>query len=263
MSRPTAHPIVARIAARAGFWIACLATQGQELSVTPYVLPSGGGRTGNSRFTLDATLGQSVVQSTLTDSKDGPVSRAGFWSQIVRWLNAPPSAQPDAVARRPGEGAHILVRQLLANDRDPDFDSLAFVDFDPVTALGGTVFREGPWLIYEPPPSAGPQAEDSFAYRMTDGSSPVAASVRIGPFIPSASGPPNSLSIVLDPSPPATVHVRFQGIAGRRYSVQTASAPSGPWTHRADVFAGATGQVLFSEPPSEEPRFYRLVEPAP
>ena len=262
MSPLPAISTATRIAILAGMSAICLLSQAQDLSVLPYVFPSGGGRVANSRFVLDGTLGQSTVL-TAPEVVDDLVSRSGFWSQIVRWINGLPQANADAVARRPGEGAHILIRQLLANDRDPDFDNLSLVDFDTVTALGGVVYRDGPWLVYEPPTAAGPQAEDSFSYRMTDGSSPVAGSVRVGPFIPSASGPPNALSIILDSGPPAAVHVRFQGIAGRRYKVQSAAAPAGPWTDRTEITASPNGQVLFSEPPNSEPRFYRLVEPDP
>jgi len=262
VSRPFLIPNATRIAAAAGLAVAWFTAPAQDFSVLPHALPSGAGRLTSARFSLDGTLGQSVAVSAVVD-ETGLASRAGFWSQIVRWINVPPFATADVVARRPGEGTHVLIRQLLANDRDPDFDALSLVDFDSVTTLGGLVYREGPWLIYEPPANADAQAEDSFDYRVSDGSAPVKGSVRIGPFIPSAFGPPNSLSIVLDSGPPAAVRVRFQGIAGRLYSVQTASDPAGPWTAQANIQAASNGQVLFSEPPHSEPRFYRLVEPTP
>ncbi|MBL9126317.1 MAG: cadherin-like domain-containing protein [Verrucomicrobiales bacterium] len=233
----------------------------QSLAVQPYLVPGGGGQSSGSRFSVSGSIGMSIAASA-PRTGDSYGGRAGFWSQILRWVNAPPRATNDAVARRPGEGAHVLIRQLLRNDADPDFDKLALVDFDATSQRGGSIFRDGPWLVYQPPAGAAPGDTDSFGYRISDGeASPVSGTILVGPFIPSNSGPPNALSIVVEPGPPRLVRLRFQGIAGRTYLVQTSEDPAGPWSTVATLPAGVGGAVVHSETPRTDPRFYRLAEP--
>lgn len=258
-SRPSQVPGVASL----GWTWALLALPGvaQTLSVLPHVLPGGGGASSGTRFAVVGSIGQPAASNDLHPGDPFDL-RSGFWAQILRWQNTPPRTTDDQVARRPGEGAHVLIRQLLRNDADPDFDTLTLASFDAVSSLGGSVYRDGPWLIYQPPPGAASEASDSFAYRITDGEAgPVSGTVLVGPFIPSADGPPNPLSISLDPGPPATLRIRFQGIAGRSYLVQTSGDPAGPWTFRATVTGLANGAVHFADTPTSEPRFYRLAEP--
>lgn len=235
--------------------------QAQTLGINPHAFPSGGGPISSPRFAIQSTFGQVVAAN---DLQPGDVLdlRSGFLALVTRWINAPPAATDDLVSRRPGEAAHVLVRQLLRNDQDPDFDTLTLAGFDALSALGGTVYREGPWLIYQPPTGALPNAEDSFSYQISDGTAlPVSGTVRLGPFIPSADGPPNALQIVLNPGPPAALHLRFQGIARRNYLVQSAPDPAGPWTTLSPITAASTGRVEYTDSPSRDPRFYRLVEP--
>ncbi len=236
-------------------------TQAGEFSITHHVLPSAGGASGANRFSIHGTFGQPFAANDLTPGDPFDL-RTGYWGLVLRWLNSDPRATEDFVARRPGESAHVLISQLLLNDRDPDFDTLTFAGFDPLSAQGGIIFRDGPWIIYQPPTGADPRAEDSFAYRVTDGSAaPVAGIVRLGMFIPSSSGPPNALAIVLDSGPPPIVRIRFQGIAGRGYVVESADTATGPWIPLAPVTAAPNGQLDYADTPSTAPRFYRLVEP--
>jgi len=244
------------------FWLALASlSQAQTLSVTPHVLPSGGGLATSPRFAIHGSFGQATAANDLRPG-DPLDLRSGFWSAVIRWLNAPPSATDDLVSRRPGESAHVLIRQLLRNDIDPDFDPLSLAQVDATSALGGTVYRDGPWLIYQPPSGAALSALDTFSYRVTDGTAtPVTGTVRLGPFIPSTSGPPNALAIVLELGPPPAVRLRFQGIARRTYLVQAASDPSGPWTTLDSVTAASNGRVEYTDAPTQDPRFYRLAEP--
>ncbi len=233
----------------------------QNLSVNPRVLPSGGGSTSSARFAVVGTLGQAIASNNVLP--DDPIDfRSGFWALVLGWKNSAPSATGDLVSRRPGESAHILIRQLLRNDLDLDYDPLTLSGFDVTSLQGGTVHRDGPWLIYQPPAGSPPGAADSFTYQVTDGTAPpVVGTVTVGPFIPSQDGSPNALAIVLDPGPPAVVRLRFQGIARRGYLVQAAPDPSGPWTTLGPVTAADNGRIDFAEPPAPDPRFYRLVEP--
>ncbi|MGE3309428.1 MAG: Ig-like domain-containing protein [Limisphaerales bacterium] len=223
-----------------------------NLAVTPHVVASGGGSTSGARFAVVGTLGQPIASNDLHPD-DLIDFRAGFWAVVLRWKNSAPSATADLVSRRPGEAAHILIRQLLRNDLDPDYDALALSGFDGASALGGTVYRDGPWLIYQPPAGGLPGNTDSFSYRITDGDAPpVAGTVTVGPFIAPTDGPPNALAIVLDPGPPPVVRLRFQGIARRNYVVQAAPDPAGPWSVLGSVTAADNGRIDFADTPAPD-----------
>lgn len=231
-----------------------------ELRITPQLISGGGGHSEGGRFAATGSVGQPIAGAGF-ESAGGFQARVGYWSQILPWINVAPVATPDVVSRRSGEGAHILIRHLLSNDYDADYDVLTFAGFDNVSALGGAVFRDGPWLIYQPPTGVDPTAEDSFTYFVTDSvGAPVGGTVRFIPFVPPDSGSPNALAVEFDPGPPALVRVRFQAIAGRAYLVQAAEAITGPWEPLGLLVAEPNGRLDFVEIFGPGPRFYRLVE---
>jgi hypothetical protein len=232
------------------------------LDIHPHVIASAGGTATSPRFSILGTAGQPLASSP-APTPSPFAARSGFWAQVLRWKNSPPNPANDFITRRPGDAAHVLVRTLLQNDHDADFDPLTLVRFDTTTALGGSVYRDGPWLVYQPPANTTPSTVDTFTYEVTDGDAPSpTATVTIGPFIPSPTGgPPNALAIQLDPGPPARIHLRFQGIALRSYLVQSSLDPAGPWNTLATVTAAANGAVHHTDTPSDDPRFYRLAEP--
>ncbi len=221
--------------------------------------PAGGGTLRSSRFSVTGSIGQSMAATTPSTGTE-LAARAGFWSQTLRWLNAIPVPGSDLVERRAGQGAHVLVASLLANDRDGDWDRLSLLSLAGTSTGGGSLFRDGPWIVYLPPGGAGP-ATDSFTYQIADGLGGVATGTVVIqiPLPPLVSGSP--LAIRNLPGPPAQVEVRFQGVAGRTYQVQTADAATGPWIPSASVVATTSGLLLFTEPPQAGPRFFRVIEP--
>jgi hypothetical protein len=232
---------------------------GGALDLDRGVLSAGGGAAASSRFAVIGTIGQPVAH-TAPATVGTLAARAGFWSQALRWLNAPPVAANDTVARRAGQGAHVLASQLLANDADGDLDTLQLLSVAATSAGGGTVLRDGPWVIYLPPISGGPPT-DSFTYQVSDGSGGTAA----GTVIVQVALPPDTsagpLAIRSLAGPPVQVEVRFQGIAGRSYRVQTASAVTGPWADSGTIAADGVGVLVFLETLQPDPRFFRILEP--
>lgn len=226
------------------------------------LVSGGGGAATTARFSVIGSIGQPVANSSAATAS--PLAgRAGFWSQVVRWVNVPPTPVADTVERRPGQGAHVLATQLVANDGDGDWDPLQFVSVEAVSANGGTVVLDGPWVVYLPPGGGDPLASDSFAYHVTDGvGAPVAGTVTV-----LIAAPPGTTASPLEiralAGAPAQVEVRFQGIAGRAYRIETAPAVNGPWTGAGNLVAGATGVLTFTEPVAVEPRFFRILEPSP
>ncbi len=58
------------------------------------------------------------------------------------------------------------------------------------------------------------------------------------------------------------LEIRFLGIPGRQYAVQTTSnLLGGEWTTQTTLRAGASGQILFVDTSGEPGRFYRTVQP--
>jgi hypothetical protein len=213
----------------------------------------------STRFALTGTLGQPVANS-LPAQSDSWASRSGFWSQVLRWVNALPVAADDLIERRAGQGTHVLVAQLFENDRDGDWDPLQLVSVDSASVGGGAVWREGPWLVYQPPLGGDPLADDTFTYRVTDGvGAPVVGSVMVRAVAPPLA-PASPLRIQALPGLPTQVEVVFQGLAGRSYRLQTAPAVTGPWSAAGTVSATTTGVLSWIEPLAPEPRFFRILE---
>jgi hypothetical protein len=223
------------------------------------VLSAGGGVASSPRFSVNGSLGQPVAHSEpATAGVFG--CRAGFWSQTLRWLNAAPAAGSDSVERRAGQGAHMLAASLLGNDTDGDWDGLQVASVAAASANGGVVLRDGPWIIYQPPAGGGPTT-DSFTYQVADGLGGISEGtvfVQVAGLPGTSAGP---LAIRALGGSPAQVEVRFQGIAGRNYRVETAPAVNGPWTDAGTVAAGTDGRILFVEAVTTDPRFFRLLEP--
>lgn len=230
-----------------------------DLVLDRSVLGAGGGAMASDRFAVVGTVGQSVASAAVSSTGTW-AERTGFWAQTLRWLNAPPTAAADATERRAGQGTHLLAKELLVNDSDGDWDSLQVLAVAPTSTAGGTVLREGPWVIYEPPAGGGPST-DSFTYQVTDGQ----GGITVGTVFVHVALPPvvgaASLAVRTLAGPPAQVEVRFQGIPGRTYRVETAGAVIGPWSSLGSRSAGSTGVILFLEAPQPGPRFYRIVEP--
>ena len=80
-----------------------------------------------------------------------------------------PARQPAAHGggRHGGERGGQVTIDVLANDSDPDGDSLRVASFDAVSARGGTIVRSGASLVY--PPAAGFFGTDTFDYVVSDG----------------------------------------------------------------------------------------------
>lgn len=223
------------------------------------VLSAGGGAASSPRFSVIGSVGQPVAASEPATA-GAFAGRAGFWSQTLRWLNAAPAAGSDSVERRAGQGAHVLAADLVGNDTDGDWDPLQVASVASASANGGAVLRDGPWIVYQPPVGGGPAA-DTFTYQVADG----LGGFSVGTVLVQVAGAPGTsagpLAIRTLGGSPVQVEVRFQGIAGRSYRVETAAAVNGPWTDAGPVVAGTDGRVLFVEAVTADPRFFRLLEP--
>lgn len=239
--------------------VAAHAAEGDTLRLDRGLFPAGGGSASSARFSVTGSLGQPVASVGVSEA--APLAaRSGFWSQLLRWVNAPPLPSDDSLERRAGQGAHVLAAQLLVNDGDADWDTLSFSTVDATSASGGSVYLDGPWIVYVPPVGGGP-ATDSFKYHVADGH----GGISTGTVFVQVAAPPvvgaAPLAIRSVVGPPASVEVRFQGVPGRSYQVQTANDVAGPWNAAGTIEASTSGVILFNEPTQPDPRFFRIIEP--
>lgn len=242
--------------------ISDLSVSAGTFSLDRSVLPGGGGSSSSARFSVDGSIGQPVAVSAESKGTSLPLAeRAGFWSQVVRWINVAPAAQEDSIERRPCDSTHVLIQTLLSNDTATDFELLALNSFSSTTTAGGSVFRDGPWLVYQPPSVAPDPTEDSFTYTVRDALGTIATgTVRIRLAAVPAGGAPNATGLDHIAGPPAMVLVHFLAIAGRHYQVETANDPGGPWINSGTLTAGPEGSATYSEPDTGGSRFFRIRE---
>ncbi len=225
------------------------------------IISSGGGAASSYRYSVSGTIAIPIADSEDNQPIDGYMHRAGFWSQVVRWINVQPTAFPDTVERRPGQAVQVLISQLIANDFDPDWDPILWVSVAPLSARGGSMTREGQTITYRAPAAGDPAAEDTFTYQISDGVGPAVT----GTVLVRVTGSPvisaSPLQIAILAGAPARVEIRSQAIVGRSYIIESSATVSGPWSNTGTLTGNASGLLTFTEPLGTQPRFYRLVDP--
>ncbi len=127
--------------------------------------PDGGAedRFGSSVAMTDS----SVIAGAYRDTVGGQLASgsAYVFSQAVD-SNAPPQAQNDSFETE--EDTPVTITDVLANDTDPDGDTLSISLVDSSSAQSGTVVDNGNGTFTYTPP-AGYTGSDSFNYSISDG----------------------------------------------------------------------------------------------
>ena len=130
---------------------------------------------------------------------------------------------------------------------------------NPLSAEGGAVELEWPWIYYTPP--VGFVGTDTFTYSVTDGfGGDAMATVTLRPVVPPGSPAQNIVS--LETLAGGAVRVRFTGVPGFTYHIEI-SPDASAWTAVADRLANAIGQFEFEDltAASVPVRFYRTLWP--
>ncbi len=125
---------------------------------------------GDGTFTYTPPVGFSGSDSFRYTVSDGNGAEAQGVVNItvtkVVPVNNPPMAGEDSVTTQ--QDVPVTITDLLANDTDPDGDSLSISGVDERSAQGGTVVNNGDGTVTYTPP-AGYVGNDSFGYLISDG----------------------------------------------------------------------------------------------
>lgn len=155
----------------------------------------------------------------------------------------------------------VLLSSLLANDSDPDGDSVSITGVADALPAGATVEIIGNFVVYTA--STASAGSGSFTYTLSDGALTSTATVTV---TDDGAGPgtsvPNSarLSTV-----GADMHLRFLGVPGRTYGVQYTANTTPPYTWNefgspVSLVAPASGVLSHIDVnPADPVRLYRVV----
>jgi hypothetical protein len=203
-------------------------------------------------FAHDINDAGQIIGSAVRD--DGTGSFAFLLTPVTPYAGMAAQAVDDVLIRRTGQTLRFSAAGLIRNDLGGP--PLTVSALAATSASGGTLTDlGGGWHRYTPP--AGSEAADSFTYtvRAADGST---ATGTAHVLVESEAPPSGSNQLPLQIQPGGQVRVRFVGIPGRTYQIESAPAMNGPWTSVASLVAGSTGVFEFIDtPPNGVSRFYR------
>ena len=171
----------------------------------------------------------------------------------------PPVAVQDIIQQQPGFVA-IQVATLLANDFDPDGDSISFVGVSSKTAAGGTATWSGNYVFYLPP--AGYTNSDAFNYYISDGYCGGVSTGFVLLQVTTANGPSHNFKIASQVD--GSVKLTFAGVPGWTYRIQYATSLSPVnWTNLSTNTADGSGmyQYVDHQVTNSATRYYRSVSP--
>ena len=172
--------------------------------------------------------------------------------------NRAPVARMDTLVRYVNESAKITDIEVLANDSDLDGDMLAILSVPSVLPSGARVKRDSGWIIYEPP--AGFYLPESFPYTLSDGRGGTAVGI-INVVVQGGTGGTSANRFDIELTDGGVI-LRFNGVPGRSYEIQTTPNLSSPWArHGTGVqIARPDGTISIMESTLSSPRFYRALQ---
>ncbi len=224
------------------------------------VVPVPGGT--NSTLVLsNITASLAGTYSVIVSNAFGSVTS----SNAIVAINRLPVANPDSLTTPSNTAAVFPAAKLLLNDTDADGDVLNVASVSGISSQNGSVSLVSNVVTYTPPVNF--TGNDTFTYLLTD--RPGVTTVGTV-MVTVGSGGAAPMNIIAGPTVLAGQFVvRFAGIPGLTYTIETATSLAGPWTKVANLTAPETDAGLgvgifeFSEPVvGEGARYYRTVYPA-
>ena len=212
----------------------------------------GGGASGNGIYEVSDTLGQPIVGASTADSY---VLDDGFWSGSSV---GPVAAQAELIVTANLTGK-IRAVSLLAAATQPDGEVITITEVSQFSSAGGVVDLQNGWVLYQPPIGSSPQG-DTFTYTVRDAEGNEAIGSVVVQLAGAFPGQPRTIvSVRVDPD--GSLWIKFVGIAGRTYSVQSATDLTSPaWQTLTSLPAGGDGLFEFHDTnPLAGAEYYRAV----
>jgi len=212
----------------------------------PSTTPSG---TSFARFRLSTQSG--LLPTGQAD--DGEVENY----QVTLVSNTPPAAVADTLRTTENIAANASVVKLLSNDSDVDGDPLSITAVSATSTNGGAVVLNSGTVTYTP--VNGYTGADQFSYTLSDGRGGTAQGTVVVTVTSSNAPSQNEVSITFTPNGRL---IRFAGIPGQDYIVQSAGVVTGPWSNLSPpITAGLTGVIEYEDVTAPMPpvRFYRTI----
>jgi hypothetical protein len=223
---------------------------GQSVTISYEVVIDSPVAHGTTQVSSQGSVSGSNFTTVLTDD---PETAAAADPTVTDISNEAPFAGSDTIERPANGDVKVKVSELLANDSDPDGDSLTFAGVVSPSPGGATVSVADGWVYYD---HSGSRA-DTFTYFITDNQGNTSnGTVQVN--IQGADAQfTTRLGITYDGS---GAHITFDGIPGRTYIVQYQNAiGGGPWQDLGSATDAGLGRFSFHDPAGSNNRFYRSV----
>jgi hypothetical protein len=157
----------------------------------------------------------------------------------ARLSNQAPIATNDSAGAVQGATITLLGAKLLANDTDPDGDTLTIT---AASASGGSASVVSGNIQYTAPLSGG---SDTITYTVSDGLGGTASGT-INVTLTSANAP--SLNVINQTLSGTNPQLTFAGVANVVYAIDHATSIAGPWTEVTQfTFPTGTGTYVFTD----------------
>lgn len=191
-----------------------------------------------------------------TNANTGNVSIQGIYIVDMPANLPPPTAGTDYVSAETNLTITLPITDLLANDTDPNSDSLNITAVSGTSTNGGSVSLVANFVDYLPPTNYA--GNDQFTYTLTDsGGAQSQGTVNVNVValkIPSS----NHMSVFVVPT---GRFMLFNGTSGQSYVIQDAATLTNTWSQLSPFLpAGPSGVIEYNDPTVALPamRFYRL-----
>jgi hypothetical protein len=219
-------------------------------AITSATTSGGGGRSSAGPYVQD------VLISPIAGREIAQLSVAGILG-FIGILNNPPVAVDDIRSRPPDAAVDLLSAALLANDFDPDGDTLSILSVQDTSARGGKVTLVSGSVHYVPP--AGFDGVDQFAYTALDSGGDTAVGIVTLSVAPPVSDQPiNSIAFIRQSN--GTILLRFRQQPGwNEYVIERTEDLANPnWQLVSDTHSGADGIVeIVIDPSQSQQGYYR------
>ncbi|HTV63851.1 MAG TPA: Ig-like domain-containing protein, partial [Verrucomicrobiae bacterium] len=210
---------------------------------------------------LGVTNAPTLVYTPLLTGQDtnlnaGKVAIQGIYVVDVAANLLPPVARTDYVSTDTNLTITLPVVDLVANDSDPNGDSLGITAVSSASTNGGNVALSGAFVDYTP--VANYRGSDQFTYTLTDSGGAQAQGTVDVSVVPLGIPASNHLAVAVVPTGRLLL---FNGAPGQSYMIQYANSLSAQWAELSPYLpAGPSGVIEYNDllAPLPAMRFYRL-----